>query len=66
MPLLQFSELFVGLIDCMTVSGSSFEPGDAADAPLLLTVERGEAVHVLAVAISQHWLWFENWHITQS
>lgn len=42
MPLLQFSELFVGLIDYMTVSGSSFEPEDAADAPLLLTVERGK------------------------
>lgn len=40
MPLLQFSELFIGLIDCVTVSGSSFEPEDAADAPLLLTIER--------------------------
>lgn len=40
MPLLQFSELFIRVIDCMTVSGSSFEPEDAADAPLLLTIER--------------------------
>lgn len=52
MPLLQFSELFIGLIDCMTVSRSSFEPEDAADAPLLLTIEREEAVHVLVAAIS--------------
>lgn len=43
MPLLQFSELFIGLIDCMIVFGSSFEAGDAADAPLLLTIERGRS-----------------------
>lgn len=54
--MLQFSELVVGLIDCVTVSGSSFEPEDAADAPLWLTIERGEAVHVPVVAIPWRWL----------
>lgn len=66
MPLLQFSELVVGLIDCVTVSGSSFEPEDAADAPLLLTVERGEAVRVPVVAIPRRWPQFEKWCFTQS
>lgn len=53
MPLLQFSELLVELIDCMTVSGSSLGSKNAADAPLLLTIKRGETVHMLVVAISQ-------------
>lgn len=60
----QVTELFVGLIDCVTEAGSSFEPEDAAEAPLLLTTERGEAFHMPAVAVSQPCLWFENRHTT--
>lgn len=62
----QVSECLVGLIDCMTEAGSSFQPGDAAGAPLLLTTEGGEAFHMPTVAVSQPSLCFQNQHTTQS